>query len=57
MTFITFNDDDSEYVENEFDNKWFDYIWKYNICLIVYQMISSYCNYTNNNILNNTQTN
>lgn len=39
MTFITKDDDEPE---NEFDNTWFNYIWKFNICVVGYGFIQQY---------------
>ena len=39
---MTFIDKDDNEPENEFDNTWFNYIWKFNICVICYGFIQHY---------------
>jgi hypothetical protein len=41
MTFIIYNYDDPEYKKNEFDEQWFNYMWKFNICFLVYNYFLS----------------
>jgi len=39
MTYIT--KDDNE-LDNESDVVWYDYIWKFNVCLVCYGFIQHY---------------
>ena len=45
MTFITLSDDE-EY--NNYDQSWFDYIYKFNICILCFNFINEFNNMFSN---------